>query len=180
MRYGQLVSGWWFDGYKMEMKDAYEDLQKEKYNIDTWVAAVRSGNPNAELAFNAGAHPILSLCTNGKLCPHQTFTAGENHDFHQRTKKGKGKALTPDNFPAPKDVVWHLLLPVSKGWGAGVESRFDVKTLKERIDVINSQRGVVTLDVPIAPDGAIPGGVLRVLQELGKESEQLKDGVKSF
>ena len=180
MRYGQLVSGWWFDGYKMEMKDAYEDLQKEKYNIDTWVAAVRSGNPNAELAFNAGAHPILSLCTNGKLCPHQTFTAGENHDFHQRTKKGKGKALTPDNFPAPKDVVWHLLLPVSKGWGAGVESRFDVKTLKERIDVINSQRGVVTLDVPIAPDGIIPGGVLRVLQELGKESEQLKDGVKSF
>ena len=39
---------------------------------------------------------------------------------------------------------------------------------------------VVTLDVPIAPDGIIPGGVLRVLQELGKESEQLKDGVKSF
>ena len=62
-RYGKLVSGWWFDGYKMEMKDAYEGLKKEKHNIDTWVAAVRSGNPAAELAFNAGAHPILSLCT---------------------------------------------------------------------------------------------------------------------
>ena len=169
MRYGKLVSGWWFDGYKMEMKEAYQDLQKEKYNIDTWVAAVRSGNPAAELAFNAGAHPILSLCTNGKLCPHQTFTAGENHDFYQRTKKGLGKALTPGNFPAPEGVAWHLLLPVGTGWGAGVETRFDLKTLKDRIDLINVEGGVVTLDVPIAPSGTIPGRILGVLQELGKE-----------
>ncbi|MBT3568421.1 MAG: hypothetical protein HN494_06215, partial [Opitutae bacterium] len=34
-RYGKLVSGWWFDGYKMEMKDAYESLTKEPHNIDT-------------------------------------------------------------------------------------------------------------------------------------------------
>ena len=169
LRYGPLVSGWWFDGYKMEMKDAYEDLKKEKYNIDTWVAAVRSGNPRAELAFNAGAHPILSLCTNGKLCPHQTFTSGENHDFRQKTKKGFGKALTPINFPAPEGVVWHLLLPVSKGWGSGDQSRFDLKTLTDRIGQINGEGGVVTLDVPIAANGTIPPEVLRILQQLGKE-----------
>ncbi len=168
-RYGKLVSGWWFDGYKMEMKDAYEGLKKEKYNIDTWVTAVRSGNPSAELAFNAGAHPILSLCTQGKLCPHQTFTSGENHDFRQKTKKGFGKALTPNNFPAPEGVTWHLLLPVSKGWGAGEQSRFDLKTLRDRISQINLEGGVVTLDVPIAPNGSIPPQVLRVLQQLGKE-----------
>ena len=168
-RYGKLVSGWWFDGYKMEMKDAYEGLKKEKHNIDTWVAAVRSGNPAAELAFNAGAHPILSLCTQGKLCPHQTFTSGENHDFRQKTKKGFGKALTPQNFPAPQGVIWHLLLPVSKGWGAGEQSRFDLKTLQDRISQINLEGGVVTLDVPIAPNGSIPPQVLGVLQQLGKE-----------
>ena len=179
-RYGKLVSGWWFDGYKTEMKDAYEHLKKEPHNIDTWVAAVLSGNPEAELAFNAGAHPILSLCTNGKLCPHQTFTSGENHDFHQKLKKGKGKALTPRNFPAPEGVVWHLLLPVSKGWGAGEESRFDLETLKDRIDLINAEGGAVTLDVPIASDGALPAGVLRVLQELGEDSKKLKDGVRSY
>ena len=179
-RYGKLVSGWWFDGYKMEMKDAYESLTKEPYNIDTWVAAVLSGNPQAELAFNAGAHPILSLCTNGRLCPHQTFTSGENHDFHQKTKKGKGKLLTPKNFPAPKGVVWHLLLPVAKGWGAGEESRFELETLKDRIDLINSEGGAVTLDVPISSDGTIPVGVLRTLGKLGKASKQLKDGIRSF
>ena len=169
MRYGKLVSGWWFDGYKMEMKEAYQDLQKEKYNIDTWVAAVRSGNPAAELAFNAGAHPILSLCTNGKLCPHQTFTSGENHEFYQKTKKGLGKALTPVNFPAPEGVAWHLLLPVGAGWGAGVEARFDLKTLTDRIGQINGEGGVVTLDVPVAPSGTIPPAVLLRLQQLGKE-----------
>jgi len=179
-RYGKLVSGWWFDGYKMEMKEAYEGLKKEKHNIDTWVAAVRSGNPSAELAFNAGAHPILSLCTNGKLCPHQTYTSGENHDFHQKTKKGKGKLLTPKNFPAPEGVVWHLLLPVSKGWGAGEESRFDLATLRDRVDHINAEGGAVTFDVPITGDGVIPAAVLRVLKDLGKDIDKLTDGSRSF
>lgn len=179
-RYGRLVSGWWFDGYKVEMKDAYESLRKERHNIDTWVAAVRSGNPHAELAFNAGAHPILSLCTNGRLCPHQTFTAGENHDFYARTKKGKGKALTPKNFPAPDGVIWHLLLPVSDGWGAGTESRFDLRALKQHIDIINAEGGAVTLDVPIDSDGTMPDAVLNVLRELGTEIGKLSDGVYSY
>jgi hypothetical protein len=165
-RYGTLVSGWWFDGYKTEMKDAYESLRKEKYNIDTWVAAVRSGNPAAELAFNSGAHPILSLCTAGKLCPHQTFTSGENHGFNQRIKKGTGKPLTPKNFPAPPGVIWHLLLPVSDGWGAGTTSRFEHEFLRDRVDTINSQRGAITFDVPIASDGTIPASIMAVLQQI--------------
>ena len=179
-RYGKLVSGWWFDGYKMEMKEAYEGLKKEKHNIDTWVAAVRSGNPAAELAFNAGAHPILSLCTRGKLCPHQTYTSGENHTFNQKTKKGKGKLLTPKNFPAPEGVVWHLLLPIGKGWGAGEESRFDLATLRDRVDHINAEGGAVTLDVPITGAGVIPSAVLRVLKVLGKDIDKLTDGARSF
>ena len=179
-RYGRLVSGWWFDGYKTEMKDAYLPLKRQKHNIDTWIAAVRSGNPDAELAFNAGAHPILSLCTRGRLCPHQTFTAGENRDFYQRTKKGRGKLLTPRNFPAPDGVVWHLLLPVSKGRGAGVKSRFDVKTLKDRIDRIDCEGGVVTLDVPVAPDGTVPREVLGVLKAVGRDIEKLRDGSRSY
>ncbi|MCP4847840.1 MAG: hypothetical protein GY899_07840 [Verrucomicrobiaceae bacterium] len=179
-RYGKLVSGWWFDGYKTEMRDSYQSLKKETHNIDTWVEAIRSGNPEAELAFNAGAHPLLSLCTGGKLCPHQTFTSGENHGFYQRTKKGQGKALTPNNFPAPQGVIWHLLLPVGAGWGAGETSRFETTTLRDRIDLINAEGGTVTLDVPVSPDGRIPGKLLQTLQELGKDAAQLKDGLRSF
>jgi len=179
-RYGTLVSGWWFDGYKLAMKNAYEPLKSEPYNIDTWVKAIRSGNPDAELAFNAGAHPTLSLCTSGRLCPHQTFTSGENHGFYQRTKKGRGKALTPKNFPAPKGVVWHLLLPVSDGWGSGTKPRFDPATLKDRLDLINAEGGVVTLDTPIASDGAIPKDVLAVLRKVGRDITKLKDGVRSY
>ena len=179
-RYGTRVSGWWFDGYKTEMRDAYEGLKKEPYNIDTWVRAILSGNPDAELAFNAGAHPTLSLCTKGKLCPHQTFTSGENHGFYEKLKKGKGKALTPKNFPAPEGVIWHLLLPLSAGWGAGTESRFDLETLKDRVDEINAEGGTVTFDVPIAGDGRIPPGVLGTLRTLGKDIGKLRDGTRSF
>ena len=137
-------------------------------------------NPAAELAFNAGAHPILSLCTRGKLCPHQTYTSGENHTFNQKTKKGKGKLLTPKNFPAPEGVVWHLLLPVGKGWGAGEESRFDLATLRDRVDHINAEGGAITLDVPITGAGVIPAAVLRVLKGLGKDIDKLTDGARSF
>jgi hypothetical protein len=179
IRYGPLVSGWWFDGYKIEMKNAYEDLKSKPHNIDTWIQAVRSGNPKAELAFNAGAHPSLSLCTAGKLCPHQTFTAGESHGFIQRLKKGKGKALTPSNFPAPNGVVWHLLLPVSDGWGSGTQPRFSVRELTERVDIINAEGGAVTFDVPIAADGALPHKVLSTLRKLGDAAESLRDGVRS-
>jgi hypothetical protein len=137
-------------------------------------------NPDAELAFNAGAHPILSLCTNGRLCPHQTFTAGENHDFYAKTKKGKGAALTPKNFPAPDGVVWHLLLPVSDGWNAGTKPRFTLTMLQKHIDTINAEAGVTTLDVPIAADGSMPEAVLETLKSLGRESDKLRDGVYSY
>jgi len=177
-RYGTLVAGWWFDGYKTEMRDAYGSLQGEPHNIDTWVKAIRSGNPDAELAFNAGAHPTLSLCTKGKLCPHQTFTSGENHGFYEKLKKGKGKALTPRNFPAPEGVIWHLLLPVSDGWGAGTQSRFDLETLKDRVGLINAEGGAITFDVPIGADGAIPESVLGMLRELGKDIDKLRDGTR--
>ena len=59
-------------------------------------------------------------------------------------------------------------MPVSKGWGAGTESKFDLATLTERIGAINQEGGLVTLDTPISPDGKIPRKVLKTLAQLGK------------
>jgi alpha-L-fucosidase len=182
MRYKDLVAGWWFDGYKTAMKNAYTKLQSEKYNIDTWVKAVKSGNPNAELAFNAGAYPGAALCTDGKLCPHQTFTAGEGHGFMYKSKKGKPTFLSPKNFASPKGVIWHLLFPLSDGWGAGTVPKADYTAdyLIKGIDRVNAEGGVITLDVPCSLDGRIPTDVLKRLQELAKVKEKLRDGKPSF
>ena len=81
---------------------------------------------------------------------------------------------------APDGVVWHLLLPAGKGWGAGDQLRFKVQTLKERIDVINAEGGAITFDVPISSDGKIPEKILQGFQELGTYKSRLNDGVKSF
>jgi hypothetical protein len=181
MRYKDLVAGWWFDGYKLAMKRSYEKLKSEPHNIDTWIAAVRSGNPKAELAFNAGAYPGAALCTDGKLCPHQTFTAGEGHGFVHKGKKVQ-TLLSPQNYPAPQGVVWHLLFPVSDGWGSGTEPKdeYTADYLIRGIDLVNSQGGVVTLDTPCTADGTIPSAVLQRLRELGKVRAKLKDGKRSF
>ena len=82
-----LVSGWWFDGYKMEMKESYEALMRETHNIDSWVDAVLSGNPKAELAFNAGAHPILSLCTRGRFVPVRLLPLVRTIIFFQEPRR---------------------------------------------------------------------------------------------
>ena len=73
-------------------------------------------------------------------------------------------------------MVWHLLLPLSKGWGAGTDSRFDVKTLKQHIEIINAEGGTVTFDLPIAADGKIPAGVLRTLGDVAKDHATLTNG----
>ena len=181
LRYGELVADWWFDGYKLAMKRSYEKLKSEPYNIDTWIAAVRSGNVKTELAFNAGAYPGAALCTDGRLCPHQTFTAGEGHGFVYQGKKVR-TTLNPKNYPAPDGVIWHLLFPVSNGWGAGTEPKeeYTADYLIRGIDMVNAQGGAVTLDTPCKSDGTIPSPVLRRLQELGKVQRKLRDGKPSF
>ena len=75
--------------------------------------------------------------------------------------------------------MWHLLLPVSDGWGSGTTSRFSIGELTERVDVINAEGGAVTFDVPIAADGAVPNKILRTLRKLGDNIESLRDGVRS-
>ena len=60
------------------------------------------------------------------------------------------------------------------------DTRFDLKTLKNRVDVINAEGGAITFDVPIAPDGAIPESVLGTLRELGKDVDKLTDGARTY
>ena len=82
------------------MRDSYEDLKGNLQRRHLGPSGTL-GNPEAELAFNAGAHPLLSLCTGGKLCPHQTFTSGENHGFYQKTKRVR-KPSPPRTSPPRK------------------------------------------------------------------------------
>jgi hypothetical protein len=83
--------------------------------------------------------------------------------------------LTPENFPSPSGVIWHLLLPLSDGWGAGTSSRFEQALLRDRVDTINSQGGAITFDVPIAAAGTIPEPIMAVLQQLGATSKPCPD-----
>ena len=86
----------------MEMKDSYERLKSERYNIDTWIDAVLSGNPKAELAFNAGAHPILSLCTGGSCVRVKHLHLERITTFFPRLRRGLGNLLHLRIFLHPR------------------------------------------------------------------------------
>ena len=60
-KYGEKISGWWFDRVGKNMPDA---------QLRTMARAARSGNPNSILAFSCGVGPII------RGTPYCDYTAG--------------------------------------------------------------------------------------------------------
>lgn len=161
LRYGKLVSGWWFDGYYAP--EGWADLNAE-HNWKTWAQAVRAGNPEAEIAFNRGAGVQKAFLT---MNDAQTYTAGEMRQI----------GPTPRTHPAPDGVQWHLLTYLGKTWGAfSDQPRYDAPTLLRYIDTVNAEGGCVSLDVRVTDEGHIQPVLYEALLPLGAHREQLTNG----
>ena len=92
-RYGDLVSGWWFDGYKMEMKDSYERLKSERYNIDTWIDAVSPAIQRLNL-HSMPVHTQFSPFVQGESCVRVKHLHQERiTTFFPRLRRGLGNLL---------------------------------------------------------------------------------------
>ena len=133
-RYGDKVSGWWFDG---SYNTAGWDDLKQPCNWTTWAGACRAGNPQSILAFNPGTKLPKAFQS---LTDQQDYTAGEQNKL----------GVTPHTNPVPKGVQWHLLTYLGSSWGKVKPegaSRFTDKEIIDAIRTINEQGGVVSLDV---------------------------------
>lgn len=151
-RWGQKVSGWWFDGCYFP-NSMYRSA--EAPNFRSFAAAARAGNPGSALAFNPGViYRIISIT------PDEDFTAGEidKPDLAaiKRTEDGKidGTQI-------------HVLSYLGESWGMG-SARF---TSDEAIGY--SQRvwnagGAITWDVPVEMNGSISQPFLDQLAAIGK------------
>lgn len=148
-RYGDKVSGWWFDGSYNTA--GWNDL-KQPFNWTTWAAACRAGNPQSILAFNPGTKLPNAF---QPLTEQQDYTAGEQNNL----------GATPQTNPSPKGVQWHLLTYLGSTWSKAKpegDTRFTDKEIIDAIRKINEQGGVVTLDVAHT-NGRINPGHLRQL-----------------
>ncbi len=152
LRYGTKVSGWWFDGsYNTR---GWDDLTK-RCNWNTWADACRAGNQDSILAFNPGAD--IKTCFT-RLTGQQDYTAGEQNTFE----------ATPAQHPAAEGLQWQLLCHLSSGWGTADAPQKSDAAMIDYIRTVNTQGGVVSMDVHVADDGTVYGPHLAQLTAIGQ------------
>jgi hypothetical protein len=149
-RYGDRISGWWFDGAYNPA--GWEDLN-QPCNWKTWADACRAGNPQSILAFNPGTKLTRAFHA---MTDQEDYTAGEQNQLK----------ATPQKNPSPKGVQWHVLTYLGSGWGKAnpaSPTRFSDKEIIEYIRTVNQQGGAVTLDVAHACGKVNPGHLKQLI-----------------
>jgi len=148
LRWGNKVSGWWFDGcYFPEAMYRHDDPP----NFESFAAAARAGNPESIVAFNPGVTvPIISLT------PFEDYTAGEINEPEKVTCPGRWV----------NGAQFHMLSYLGQNWAAA-PPRFEAAKAVEYTKAIAGQGGVVTWDVPIGAAGTIPEAFVAQLDAIG-------------
>ena len=147
MRYGERVSAWWVDScYFADTMYNHPD----EPNFRSFAAALRSGNPDALLAFNGGINVNLeSITDENDYTPGELATAlpidFSRFPMSVKTKNGK--------FPlADAPVQYHLLCSLGKDWGhlcKTDEPRFPDALVSSYTEYILGMGGAMTWEVPV-------------------------------
>lgn len=145
-RYGEAVSGWWFDG-------GYEWIGFNAEIARVYAAAAKHGNPQSVVTFNPGVS--LKRWTDA-----EDYTAGElNEPF---THACAGRWLDGSQ--------WHVLTFLGKTWGQR-DTRYPDEAWVKWVGGVTAKGGAVTLDVgpnyeASSPVGALADGQVRQLKAL--------------
>jgi len=150
-RWGDKIAGWWIDGCYFS-EAMYNHL--ETPNFSSFSSALRSGNPESIVAFNAGVKTPVT-----PLTEYEDYTAGEiNTDFPTANKWH-----TPTRFLS--GAQYHILSYLGTWWGEGAP-RFSCEFVAGFTTDVNSRDGVVTWDVPIGAAGQIDSAFVQQLIRL--------------
>lgn len=149
VRYGDKVSGWWFDG-------AYEHVGFNDDIARIYADAVHRGNPDAIVAFNPGIKLI-------RWSKSDDYTAGELNDPFEVLPAG----------PLVDGAQWHALTFVGSMWGRR-DARQPAEKWSGWAAEVAKHGGAITLDVgpnmdPAAgPIGSFDPDQLRTLEAVGR------------
>jgi alpha-L-fucosidase len=152
LRWGENVSGWWFDGcYRPNANYRYPD----EPNFKSVAEAARAGNPNSILAFNPGRFPRIMSIT-----PHEDYTAGEINDLESILLIRQYDGMIDGN-------QLHILSYLGSKWGKGAP-RFTEEQIVNYSKKINAEKGAITWDVPPRLDGTFSDDFMKQLQTIGE------------
>ncbi|HEY5909646.1 MAG TPA: alpha-L-fucosidase [Verrucomicrobiae bacterium] len=144
-RYGEKVSGWWFDG-------GYQHIQFNEEIAAIYARGAKHGNPKSIVTFNPGVRVIHYTAA-------EDYTAGElNEPF--------------DHVPDARWLEgsqWHALTFVGSNWGQR-NTRFSADQWAKWVNAVVAKGGVVTLDMgpnydpQAGPIGSLAAGQLEQLR----------------
>ena len=103
-RWGDKVTGWWFDGCYWPNTMYRGD---EPPNFESFAAAARAGNPNSIVAFNPGV--FLRVFS---MSPHEDYTAGEINNV-------AGIEIRRQENGRLDGTQIHILSYLGERWGGG-------------------------------------------------------------
>jgi hypothetical protein len=140
VRYGDKVSGWWFDG-------GYDNVHFNEQIAQLYAAAAKRGNKHSIVTFNPG----VSL---KRHTPSEDYTAGELNEpfeFHAASRWVDGSQ-------------WHALTFIGSNW-AKRNVRYPTIKWRAWFKEVTTHGGAVTLDMgPNMDPHAGPIGAIAKLQ----------------
>jgi alpha-L-fucosidase len=152
MRWGDKVSGWWFDGcYRPNTRYRQPDIP----NFASMAAAARAGNPDSIVAFNPGRFPRIMSMT-----PYEDYTAGEINE-----PENIHWMYNHDGMIDGKQI--QILSYLGRTWGQGDPRFTDELAVKHSLD-IRQVEGAVTWDCPSYPNGLIKEPFMKQLFLIGE------------
>ena len=146
-RYGDTVSGWWFDG-------GYEWIGFNSDIARVYAQAAKHGNPQAVVTFNPGVS--LKRWTDA-----EDYTAGELNDPFPYSCHGRWI----------DGSQWHVLTFLGDSWGRR-NNRHPDGTWTQWVGTVTAKGGAVTLDLgpnwdaAVAPVGTFSEEQLKQLQTI--------------
>ena len=151
-RWGSSIKGWWIDGcFYADQMYRFPDPP----NFASLAAAARVGNPESIIAFNGGTKlPVIPLCE------EEDYTAGELNS--NLPVFGWQWEQSPEDGMIDS-AQYHILTYLGEFWGQG-KPRFSREFAAEYTSHVNRHGGTVSWDVPITPDGRIPGEFCEILK----------------
>lgn len=158
LRWGKSVSGWWIDGcYFADQMYRFDDAP----NFASFAAALKSGNPDAIVAFNPGVKvPVIGHTK------YDAYTAGEV-DLPKLAKAVEachGRWMECEGCK----LQFHILTYLGKSWCKGDRPQLPDEQIIAFTRQLTEKGGVMTFDVPIQNSGLIPQPFIEQLQAVGR------------
>ncbi|NLB54953.1 MAG: hypothetical protein GX811_04170 [Lentisphaerae bacterium] len=157
-RFGKKIKGWWVDG---TFAAEYRYPEDEVPNFRTYADVLRTGNPDALIAFNPGVRiPVIHYTD------YEDYTAGELSISLPECRAGFVKRRESGH-----EALYHVLTYLGRTWGKD-EMRFPDELAVGYTKHVVEKGGVVSWDVPIEKSGEIKEVFL---EQLAKVSTGIKE-----